>query len=418
MAKFIIQGGNKLEGEVRVSGNKNSMFPLMAASLLGNLPTTLKNVPQIRDVEVLSEIIQDLGGKVVRERNELRIDPSGLSSFELKPELAGRIRGSIVLAAPLLVKFGKVNMPRPGGDQIGLRPITTALNMLRAFGAKCESDHLGSLVTGISQAGNIFLEEASPTTTEMAMIIAASMPEQTVIENAASEPHVVDLAQMLVKMGVEIEGAGSSIVKIKGKSALRGVEHIVRPDHTEVGTFIVASAITGGDILIHDAIPEDLKMMLIFYSRMGIDAQFEKENSLRVKAVKLISQAKVFKAQPWPGFPSDLISPFIVLATQTQGTVLIHDWMFEGRMYFVDYLIKMGANITLADPHRVIVVGPTQLHSEFIPSPDIRAGGALVLAALTANGESVVDHAEVVERGYEAFEQKLANLGANIRRDE
>lgn len=419
MAKFIIQGGRKLSGEVTVAGNKNSALKLIAASLLANSPTTLLNVPQIRDVETMCQIIEELGVKVTRNDGGVEIDPSNLSPVEPDPNLMGKIRASVVLAAPLLVKFGKVRITKPGGDSIGERMLDTHVSMLTSFGAKCKADFSGcDIVVNKLHAADIFLEEASVTATEMALMVAAAIPEQSTIEGAAAEPHVVDLAQMLSKMGASIKGAGTNTVHIKGSKKLYGVEHRVRPDHIEAGTFAIASAITGGHILIHDAWAEDLKIITAYLGKMGVEMEHIDSKTLTVKPSTLIAKQRVFKTRPWPGFPTDLMSPFIVLATQTQGTALCHDWMYEWRIFFVDHLIKMGANITIADPHRVIVIGPSVLHGQLIPSPDIRAGGALVLAALAAEGESVVEHAEVIDRGYEKFENRLLGLGADIKREE
>ncbi len=421
MAKFIIQGPNILSGTVRVSGNKNSTFPLIAAALLADEPSKLTNVPNIIDVEVLVEILENLGVRIDwnKETSIMIINPANLTKCEIDPELGGKLRGAIVLAASLLVKFGRAEFPRPGGDPIGARPLGAHLCAMQAFGVNCDRDFSGvKLSVDSLKPADIFLEEASPTATEMAIITASGIAGETVIEGAACEPHVVDLAEMLVKMGAKIQGAGTNIVHINGTKKLKAVEHKVRPDHIEVGTFAIASAITGGQVDIEDALPQDLKIILAYLSRMGVKYSWKKDTVLTIKPSRLKAEQGVFKTRTWPGFPTDMMSQFIVLATQSEGTVLCHDWMYESRMYFVDRLIKMGANIFLADPHRVIVIGPSKLHGDLIPSADIRAGGALVLAALVAKGESIVEHAEVIDRGYESFDQKLASLGANIRRGE
>lgn len=417
MAKLEIAGGKRLKGKVRVGGNKNSMFGLMSAALLANSSTQLTNSPHIRDVEVMVNILKSLGCKVdYNHDGEVRVDSKGLSSSSPKSELAGRIRGSVVLAAPLLVRFGEVEIPKPSGDSIGERLLDTHINVLSSFGAQCNGNHASYKVRAKRlHATNIFLEEASVTATEMALIVASTIPEETVIEGAAAEPHVVDLEEMLVSMGAKIEGKGSNIVRVRGAKKLRGVEHKVRPEHIEVGTFAIAAAITGGEVHIEDALREDLKMILAYLGKMGITWEFGSNNTLHIKPSRLVARQRKFHTRPWPGFPTDLMSPFIVLATQTEGTILCHDWMYEWRIFFVDHLIDMGANIIIADPHRVIITGPKKLHGDVIPSPDIRAGGALVLAALAAEGESVVEHAEVIERGYENFAEKLASLGAEIK---
>ncbi|MBI2007501.1 MAG: UDP-N-acetylglucosamine 1-carboxyvinyltransferase [Candidatus Blackburnbacteria bacterium] len=418
MARLEIAGGTKLKGKVKVGGNKNSMFGLMSAALLANSSTKLTNSPRIRDVEVMVNILKSLGCRVEYDHNgEVLIDNHGLSSSHPDEELAGRIRGSVVLAAPLLVRFGEVEIPRPSGDSIGERLLDTHINVLSSFGAKTRGNHSSYIVKAEKLHGaNIFLEEASVTATEMALITASAISEETIIEGAAAEPHVVDLEEMLLSMGAKIEGKGSNIVRIKGARKLKGVEHRVRPEHIEVGTFAIASAITNGDIEIEDALAEDLKMILAYLSKMGVSWEFKNANTLHIKPSRLVARQKKFHTRPWPGFPTDLMSQFIVLATQTEGTVLCHDWMYEWRIFFVDHLIDMGANIIIADPHRVIVTGPRKFHGDIIPSPDIRAGGALVLAALAAEGKSTVEHAEVIERGYEDFDGKLRSLGAKIER--
>lgn len=420
MANLQIIGGRPLKGEVRVGGNKNSMFGLISVALLASSPVSLTNIPRVRDVEVMVELIKKLGCKVSYNGDGiLTIDPSGISSSSPDRELAGKIRGSVVLSAPLLVRFGEVEIPRPSGDSIGWRLLETHINMFTSFGARCSGDNGAYQIKAADiRASEIFLEEASVTATEMAIIVAATLSGETIIEGAAAEPHVVDLAEMMNKMGAKIEGAGTNRVRIAGVKKLTGVEHRTRPDHIEVGTFAVASAVTGGDILIRDARREDLRIILAYLGKMGIEWEFAQGNTLRIKPSKLAAKQKKFHTRPWPGFPTDLMSPFIVLATQTEGTVLCHDWMYEWRIFFVDHLIDMGANIIIADPHRVIITGPKKLHGDVIPSPDIRAGGALVLAALAAEGQSTVEHAEVIERGYENFAQKLASLGADIKRVE
>lgn len=420
MARLKIVGGEKLKGRVKVGGNKNSVFALMSAALLGNSPTCLTNVPKIRDVEVMVQIFKELGCIVENDHNgTVTIDPSGLSSGNTNKDLARKIRGSVVIAAPLLVRFREAAIPRPGGDSIGERLLDTHINMLSAFGSECNGENSDYRVSVKKlRAANIFLEEASVTATEMALIVAASIEEETVIEDAAAEPHVTDLCEMLTEMGAKIEGAGTNRIRIWGSTSLRGVSHKVRPDHIEVGTFAIAAAITGGEIVIEDVLSEDLKMTLIYLKKMGLEYELDGENLLRIKPSELVAKQRKFHTRPWPGFPTDLISQFIVLATQTKGSVICHDWMYEWRIFFVDHLIDMGADIIIADPHRVIVNGPKKLHGETIPSPDIRAGGALVLGALAANGESIVEHAEVIDRGFEDFDGKLCNLGAKVERVE
>lgn len=413
MSKFLITGGRKLEGRISLSGNKNSVLKLIPAVLLAGSPSTITNVPDISDVAVVLQLIETLGAKVTRDGHSVTIDPSGLHSFDLDPDLSAKFRASVVLAAPLLVKFGKAIVTPPGGDQIGDRFLDTHFSMMQKMGVEMvRRDGRFFLTWNKKKTGTIFLEEASVTATEMALMMATSCPDITVIENSATEPHVTDLGKLLIKMGAKITGLGLGTLTISG-GKLKGVEYKAMPDHIEGGTFVIASAITGGHIKIDDFIPEDHRMALINLSNMGVKFELSK-NSIEVFPSKLVATRKKFKAQPWPGFPTDLMSPFIILATQTQGTVLCHDWMYEWRMFFVDDLISMGANIFIADPHRVIVSGPTPLMSDRLFCKDIRAGISVILAALIADGRSEIENIEVVQRGYEKIDDRLRSLGAEI----
>ena len=389
MAKFIITGGKKLSGSVALTGNKNAALKLIPAALLGASPSTLTNVPGIRDVEVLIQIIEKLGVKVTRDKDVVTIDPKGLSSYEIDPDLSTRIRASVVLAAPLLVKFGKAIITPPGGDQIGERLLDTHFSMMKEMGVEIERKDGRYFLDWKERKGvKIFLEESSVTATEMGLMLAASVAGETKIEDAASEPHVKDLADFLVKMGAVVNGAGTNSLTIKGKEGLMGANHDVVPDHVEGGTFAIAAAITGGSIKIENYVPEHYRMILYYLRNMGVNYK-EGEGTLEILPSNLIAKKRKFQTRPWPGFPTDLMSPFIVLATQTKGTVLCHDWMYEWRMFFVDDLISMGANIFIADPHRVIVSGPTPLMGDYLYSKDIRAGMSVILAALAASGKSV-----------------------------
>ena len=417
MAKFIITGGKKLSGSVALTGNKNAALKLIPAALLGGSPSTLTNVPGIRDVEVLIQIIEKLGVKVTRDKDVVTIDPKGLSSYEIDPDLSTRIRASVVLAAPLLVKFGKAIITPPGGDQIGERLLDTHFSMMKEMGVEIERKDGRYFLDWKERKGvKIFLEESSVTATEMGLMLAASVAGETKIEDAASEPHVKDLADFLVKMGAVVNGAGTNSLTIKGKEGLMGANHDVVPDHVEGGTFAIAAAITGGSIKIENYVPEHYRMILYYLRNMGVSYK-EGEGTLEILPSNLIAKKRKFQTRPWPGFPTDLMSPFIVLATQTKGTVLCHDWMYEWRMFFVDDLISMGANIFIADPHRVIVSGPTPLMGDYLYSKDIRAGMSVILAALAASGKSVVDNIEMVERGYENLDVRLRALGAEIKRE-
>lgn len=417
MAKLIIKGGKKLKGEVSLAGNKNSALKLLAASLLAEGKTTLTNMPRIRDVEVMGKLISELGAKVGGlGTNEITIDASSLSKHTLDEGLTERIRASVVLAAPLLARFGKAVITPPGGDQIGERLLDTHFSMMEKFGVEVKRKGKSfTLDWKVRRAPDIFLEEASVTATEMALIMASVIEGEVTISGAASEPHVRDLAEMLIKMGVKIDGIGTHVLKVRGSKDLNPTEHRAISDHVEGGTFAIAAAITGGEVLIKDVEKDDYKMILHYLSSMGVQYKFE-GSDLRILPSNLTAKKRKFQTRPWPGFPTDLMSPFIVLATQTKGTVLCHDWMYEWRMFFVDDLIQMGANIFIADPHRVIVSGKTKLRADKLFSKDIRAGMSIILAALVAEGTSEVNNIEMVERGYERIEERLRSLGADIRR--
>lgn len=413
MSKFIVTGGRKLEGKIKLSGNKNSALKLIPAALLAESPTTLTNVPDISDVTVMLDLISKLGVKVTRKDHEVTINPQGLSSFDPDPDLSAKFRASVVLAAPLLVRFGKAVVTPPGGDQIGERLLDTHFAMMQKMGVDIKrKDGRFFLNWKKKIATDIFLDEPSVTATEMGLIMASSMSQELVIDDAATEPHVVNLAEMLSEMGAEITGIGSNVLRIKGGS-LHGVQHKICPDHIEGGTFAIASAITGGKIEIEDFRADKYPMILNYLGYMGVNYKTDK-NSLIVLPSKLVATRGKFQTRPWPGFPTDLMSPFIVLATQTEGTVVCHDWMYEWRMFFVDDLISMGAKIFIADPHRVIVDGPTPLMSDRLFCKDIRAGISVILAALVASGRSEIENVEIVERGYENIGQRLRSLGAEI----
>jgi len=417
VSKLVISGGKKLEGRVRVAGSKNSALALIPACLLADGPVTLTNVPVIRDVEVMLDIAEKLGVKVVgKGTNTVRIDPSGLKSYKLDCELSQRVRASVIFAAPLLARFGKAVITPPGGDQIGERLLDIHFSMMQEMGVDIKLlDGKYQLSWNKKKGTRLFLEEASVTATEMGLILASSLEKETRIDDAACEPHVVNLARMLTKMGSKVAGAGTNRILISGNSKLRGVEERVIPDHIDGGTFAIAAAICGGKVEIMDCPLDDYRMILSFLKNMGVNAM-HRDNNIYITPSKFAPLKKRFKAQPWPGFPTDLMSPFIVLATQTEGTVLCHDWMYEWRVFFVDDLISMGANIFIADPHRVIVTGPTKLHGEKLFCKDIRAGMSVVLAALVADGESEIDNIEVVERGYERIEERFKLLGADIKK--
>ncbi len=417
MSKFIISGGKPLSGKIVASGSKNSALALIPAAIIADGPTTITNLPDIRDVSVMLDIVEKLGGKVTRSAGQATIDPSGIKNCELPADLSSKVRASVIFAAPLLSRFGKAVITPPGGDQIGERLLDTHFSMLKEFGVKVETrDGRFYFEWKERKTPRVFLEEASVTATEMALILAAKSSANVTIDDAASEPHIEDLINMLNKMGAKISGAGTNRILVQGVSKLGGVEHKVIPDYIYAGTFAIAAAVTGGSLEIQDCgNPSQYDMILNYLKNMGVDIAL-KGTSLIVNPSKLIASKRKFQTRPWPGFPTDLMSPFIVLATQTQGTVLCADWMYEWRIFFVDDLISMGANIFIADPHRVIVTGKTDLHGERLFCKDIRAGMSVILAALVAKGESEIENIEMVERGYENIEESFKSLGADITR--
>lgn len=418
MAKFIINGGSPLKGSVRVSGNKNSVLPIMAATLLTEDKSILENVPIINDVLVMGEMLKKLGAKVEGlGTHRLEIEPKNVNIHVLDPDLVSRLRAAILFLGPLLVRFGKAKMRHPGGCIIGRRAVGTHFDVLGSLGVKTivGDEEYESEVNKLKPA-TIFLDEASVTATENAIMMASLIPGETVIEDAACEPHIEDLAIFLNSMGASIEGAGTNKITIQGVNKLKGTIHRVFPDYIDVGTLAIAAAATKGKVKIGPIREKDLRMILLYLRRMGVVFNIEGD-FLEVLPSELVSPNSKIQTRPWPGFPTDLMSSLIVLATQAKGAILCHDWMYEGRMVFVDKLITMGANITICDPHRVLVVGPTRLRGKELSSPDIRAGMALIIAALCAKGESIIDRAELVERGYENVEERLKDLGAQIRKE-
>jgi len=417
MAKYQITGGIPLKGKIKTAGNKNAVLPCMVAAVLTEETVILENVPRIRDVAVMAEILSNYGVKISGlETDKLTIDASQIYPAKPDKNLVEKLRASVLLLGPLLARIGEVALYHPGGDVIGKRSIDTHLWALEKLGAKFENKN--ELYCGKSsglKGTEVFLDEASVTATENILLAAASAEGVTIIKNAACEPHVVCLAEMLSKMGAKIEGVGSNIIKIIGQKKLQGVTQKIRPDHIETGTWIIAAAATGGEVEIENCVKDDLEMIITYFSRMNVNLSWKDKTTLLVKPSKLKAIQKI-DANIWPGFPTDLISPTIVLATQATGSTLIHDWMYEGRMFFVDKLIRMGANIVISDPHRVVVSGPTELTGREIISPDIRAGMALVIAALCSQGKSSINRIELIERGYEKVEERLKSLGANIEK--
>lgn len=412
--KYKIVGGKKLTGEITIGGNKNAILPCMAASILADEVVTIENVPNISDVEVLSSILSQLGAVVDRNNNQIKIDPRGVKNIEIPEELSSKLRASILLAGPMLARFGSVKISHPGGDVIGVRSLKAHFDGFRAMGYDVSSDDLRYSIEGNRSDSevNIFMEEASVTATENIVMASVVGKGSVVIKNCAQEPHIVDLCQMLNQMGANIVGFGSSKIVVSGVDALKGTIYKIGSDFVEFGTYAVAAAITGGRVKFLNCSLSDWEPVLVPMKKMGLNIEIA-ENDVIVSGGELRAINKLH-TNIWPGFPSDMISIMIVLATQSNGVSLIHDWMYESRFFFVDKLIGMGAHITIADPHRVLVYGKTALLRRNMDSPDIRAGMALVLAALIAEGESTISRAELVERGYEDVVSKLRSLGADI----
>jgi len=421
---FLIEGGVPLSGTVRPAGNKNAALPILAACVLTADPVTLDNVPRIRDVEAMIDLLVDIGVEVEwLGPNRLRVWAADVRKTRLNAELCSRIRASILFAGPLLARFGAADIPPPGGDVIGRRRVDTHLMAFAGLGAEVAADREYQLAAPSGLRGaDIYLDEASVTGTENAVMAAVLAKGTTIIRNAACEPHVQDLARMLVKMGADIRGIGSNVLTITGRAQLGGCTHDVGPDHIEIGSFIALAGVTGGDLRIKDTEPEDLRMIRLVFSRLGLRTVLDGADVLVPGEQSLIAQRDVgeFKAKiqdgPWPAFPADLTSIAIALATQCSGSVLVHEWMFENRMIFTDKLVSMGADIVLCDPHRAIVTGPARLRGERLSSPDIRAGMAMLIAALCATGRSEIQNIREIDRGYERIDERLRDLGAQIER--
>ncbi|HEX6966188.1 MAG TPA: UDP-N-acetylglucosamine 1-carboxyvinyltransferase [Gemmatimonadaceae bacterium] len=421
--QFIVEGGHRLAGTIRPAGNKNAALPIIAAALLTDEPVTLENVPRIRDVETLVELITTLGVRAEwTSRNVLAIHAKEICSDVLDPQLCTRIRASILLAAPLLARRGRVTLPPPGGDVIGRRRVDTHFLALEQLGATFTVNSEFQLSTTGLRGADVFLDEPSVTATENAIMAAAAADGTTVLRNAASEPHVQDLARFLVAMGARIEGIGTNCMTVYGGQSLHGTRYAIGPDHIEVGSFIGLAAVTASTLRIRDAGVEHLRSVLMGFERIGIECQCEGDDLIvpadqpRQIRSDLGGHVPKLEDQPWPAFPADLMSIAIVTATQCNGLILMHEKMFESRMFFVDKLIAMGARIVLCDPHRALVAGPSPLRGATVESPDIRAGMAILLAALSAEGTSTINNVGQIERGYERVDERLRELGARITR--
>jgi UDP-N-acetylglucosamine 1-carboxyvinyltransferase len=425
MENFVIQGGSPLSGEITPAGNKNAALPILAACLLTDEELVLHNVPRIRDTEAQLALLEGIGVKVAWSgENEVRLRADAVTATELDEELASRIRASFLLAGPLLARFGEVRMPPPGGDFIGRRRLDPHLDAFRDLGARIEGERWLQVAAppGGLKACRIFMDEPSVMGTENALMAAALTPDPTTIGNAACEPHVQDLARLLVKMGAKVDGIGSNVMTVQGRDRLGGAEHAIRPDHIEVASFMALAATTGGQLRVRDAEPEDLVTIRRNFRRVGLNSTVDGSDVLVPPEQRLEIQDDLGDAipkiddGPWPAFPADLTSIALALATQARGTVLIFEKMFENRLFFVDKLVAMGARITLCDPHRAIVSGPSRLHGARLESPDIRAGMAMLIAALAADGTSEIGNIAQIDRGYERIDLRLRDLGARIDR--
>ena len=426
MEKFVIQGGIPLQGEVTPSGNKNAALPLLAASLLTDEPVTLHNIPEIEDVKTMRGLLKSLGVSITHlGDHSWRLHARDVKAKNLDPDLCNQIRASVLLAGPMSARVGELTLPPPGGDVIGRRRIDTHILALEALGVEAgyhPHKKVFSFSTHSLQGADILLDEASVTATENAIMAAVTASGETILRNAASEPHVQDLCHFLNALGANISHVGSNVLRITGVDGLHGGEYTVGPDYMEVVSFVGAAAVTGGEIRIKQAGPQYLDMIEHVFNRLGIHWEVEGEDLFVPAQQRLTIEPDLrgaipeISVMPWPAFPSDLMSIAIVVATQSEGNVLFHDWMYEGRMYFTDKLTGMGAQIVLCDPHRCIVNGPSRLISGNVDSPDIRAGLALVLAALAAEGESVIRNVGQIDRGYERIDEKLTDLGAEISR--
>jgi UDP-N-acetylglucosamine 1-carboxyvinyltransferase len=426
MEKFIIQGGIPLHGEITPSGNKNAALPLLAACLLTEEPVVIHNVPEIRDVRDMRALVESLGVKINSIGNHTwRVQARELRPADLDPDLCRRIRASILLAGPMVARAGELQLPPPGGDVIGRRRVDTHILALQELGAQAEFDRSGRVFNFRAEGllgADILLDEVSVTATENAIMAAVTARGLTTLRNAASEPHVQELCHFLNALGAGIENIGSNTLHITGVPCLRGGEFTIGPDYLEVVSFIGAAAITHGAIRIRRAAPQYLDMIAIIFKRLGVTWEVDGEDLIVPAEQKLVIEPDLGDAipkinvMPWPAFPTDLMSVAIVVATQSRGSILFHDWMYEGRMFFTDKLRGMGAQIVLCDPHRCIVQGPSDLIGEKVESPDIRAGLALVLAALGAEGQSVIRNVGQIDRGYERIDEKLRALGARIER--
>ena len=419
----MIEGGRPLNGAVRAAGNKNGALPILAACVLAEGEVRLSNVPRIRDVETMVELLADLGADAEwTGGNELRIDAEGVEKTDLDADLAREIRASFLLAGPLLARFGRVTVPPPGGDVIGRRRLDTHVHAFASLGAEFEIDGVYDLSANGLVGTRMYLDEASVMGTENAIMAAVTARGETVLGHAACEPHIQDLCRFLVSLGADIRGVGSNVLHIRGVESLGGGDFRIGPDHIEVASFVGLAAATGGEVTVEDVEPDDLISIVPAFRKLGIEMEVT-DTSVRVPAGQQLAIEDDFGGQipkiesgAWPAFPADLTSIAVTVATQAHGTILIVEKMFESRLFFVDKLVSMGARIILCDPHRVVVTGPATLYGERLESPDIRAGMAMVIAALCAEGTSTIGNIRQIDRGYERIDERLRALGASIDR--
>lgn len=421
MQSLKIEGRGPLKGTITVSGNKNAALPMIAAALLTDEEVVLHNTPDILDVKVMLSIVEMLGADVSFENNTVRIKAANLKHCEIPQEYCSKIRTSILFAGPLAIRCGKAKLWPPGGDVIGRRRLDGHFYGLRSLGISIDTDHVFEFTAKKRLKGReLFLDEASVTATEQILTAAATADGVTIIRNAASEPHVTNLAELLIKMGAKIDGLGSNTLIIQGAEKLHGTEHAVASDHTEAGSFLALGAACGGELTIQGTVPRHYWMIRRVFERLGIELELGQDHiylpggqTPKIKT-DFGGHTPVISDGPWPQFPSDLMSCAIVTATQAEGTVLFFEKMFESRIYFVDRLISMGANAIVCDPHRVVINGPARLRGLTLSSPDIRAGMAMVIAAMCAEGTSVINSSEVIFRGYDNIVQKIQSIGGKI----
>ncbi len=425
MEKFVIEGRHPLKGVVVPSGNKNGALALLAATLLTDQKVVLKNVPRIEDVKTMLAIMADIGVDIEWSGDhEVTVQANDLATTRLDSNLCREVRASILFAGPMLARCGHIYLPLPGGDVIGRRRVDTHLAALRALGAEIEVDAGYNMKVDKLRGQDILLDEASVTSTENTIMAACLAEGTTIVRNAACEPHVQELARFLNSVGAQISGIGTNTLTIQGVEKLGGGTCRIASDYLEVGSFIGLAAVTSGELLIKKAVPEHLRMIRLALERLGVRIEIRGEDVLvpAEQELRIIPDAHggIPKIDDgiWPAFPTDMMSIAVVAATQAEGTILIHEKMYEGRLYFVDKLISMGARIILCDPYRAVVVGPSKLHGEQLESPDIRAGMALLIATLCAEGRSVIRNIGQIDRGYERIDEKLRKLGAHIERVE